>query len=101
MSLRDHLLTDKKKQQPKKKAKKRPSKSAMFDPKKFHPDSYGLMFNEDINEASSAMALDRFDELYDVMKTDTKDKLKEAGIKTQKEAAKIFQQAIKLLKGLK
>jgi hypothetical protein len=35
-----------------------------------------------------------------LMKTDALDKLKEAGMKTQKEAAKIFQQAISLLKGL-
>ena len=53
-------------------------------------------------EASASQALDRGNELHDLlMKSDALDKLKEAGMRTQKEAAKIFMQAIKLLKGLK
>jgi hypothetical protein len=60
------------------------------------------IYKKYIKESSSAMAIDKFDELHDVlMKSDAKERLKEAGMRTQKEAAKIFQQAIKLLKGLK
>lgn len=55
-----------------------------------------------LTEASAAQALDRGNELHDLlMNSDALKKLKEAGMKTQKEAAKIFMQAIKLLKGLK
>ena len=52
-------------------------------------------------EVSASQALDRGNELHDLlMKSDALEKLKEAGMKTQKEASKIFQQCIKLLKGL-
>ena len=55
-----------------------------------------------LSEASSSMAMDKFDELHDLlMKNDAKEKLKDAGMKIQKQAAKTFQQAISLLKGLK
>ena len=55
-----------------------------------------------LTEASASQALDRGNELHDLlMKSDALNKLKEARMKTQKEAAKIFIQAIKLLKGLK
>jgi hypothetical protein len=55
-----------------------------------------------LSEASASQAVDRGNELHNLlMKDDTLDKLKEAGMKTQKEAAKVFQQCIKLLKGLK
>jgi len=55
-----------------------------------------------IEESSANVAIDKFDELHDIlMKSDAKDKLKEAHMRTKKEAAKIFQQAIQLLRGLK
>ena len=55
-----------------------------------------------IKESSSAMAIDRGKELHKLLMNDrTLENLEEAGMKTKKEAAKIFQQAIKLLKGLK
>jgi hypothetical protein len=55
-----------------------------------------------LNEASASQAMDRANELHNIlMKKDNLDKLKDAGMKVQKEAAKIFQQAISLLKGLK
>lgn len=55
-----------------------------------------------LKEASSAAAIDKFDELHDLITdTNAKNKLKDAGMRTQKEAAKLFQQAIRLLKGLK
>ncbi len=54
-----------------------------------------------LKEASSAEAIDRFDELYNLLGQTNKEILKDAHMKTKKEAAKIFQQAIKLLKGLK
>jgi hypothetical protein len=61
-----------------------------------------IKFEDFITEASANVAVDKFDELHDIlMKTDAKDKLKDAHMKTKKEAARIFQQAIKLLKGLK
>lgn len=61
-----------------------------------------MKLNKYISESSSAMALDRGKELHTIlMKSDTLNKLEDAGMKTKKEAAKIFQQAIKLLKGLK
>ena len=54
-----------------------------------------------LEEASSAQAMDRGNELHVLlMKSDALDKLKSASMKTQKEAAKIFQQAISLIKGL-
>lgn len=60
-----------------------------------------MKFKQHLDEASAAQAVDRGNELHNLlMKTDVLDKLKEAGIKTQKEAAKIFQQAISLLRGL-
>jgi hypothetical protein len=55
-----------------------------------------------LNEASSSDALPRYNELVMIMKSgELAGKLKDAHMKTQKEAAKIFQQAISLLKGLK
>ena len=54
-----------------------------------------------LSEASASQAIDRGNELHDLLMKDALDKLQDAGMKTQKEAAKIFQQAIKLLKGLK
>ena len=58
--------------------------------------------SEFLNEASASQAVDRGEELHDLlMNTDLLEKLKDAHMKTQKEAAKIFQQCIKLLKGLK
>jgi len=55
-----------------------------------------------LNEASAAQALERGKELHDLlMNTDSLENLKGAHMKTQKEAAKIFQQAINILKGLK
>lgn len=55
-----------------------------------------------INEASASQAIDRAEELHDIlMNSDALENLKDAGMKTKKEAAKIFSQAIKLLKGLK
>jgi hypothetical protein len=60
-----------------------------------------MKFKQHLDEASAAQAVDRGNELHNLlMKTEILDKLKEAGMKTQKEAAKIFQQAISLLKGL-
>ena len=53
-----------------------------------------------IKESSSAMAIDRGKELNRLLNNKL-DVLEDAGMKTKKEAAKIFQQAIKLLKGLK
>lgn len=61
-----------------------------------------MRFKDHLNEASAAQAVDRGNELHNLlMKTDALDKLKDAHMKTKKEAAKIFQQAINLLKGLK
>ena len=61
-----------------------------------------MRFKDHIDEASANVAVDKFDELHDIlMDSDAKEKLKEAHMKTKKEAAKIFQQAIKLLRGLK
>ena len=54
-----------------------------------------------LTEASASQAIDRGNELHDLLMKDALDKLQDAGMKTQKEAAKIFQQCIKLLKGLK
>lgn len=55
-----------------------------------------------LTEASASQAFDRGEELHDLlMNSDALKNLKEAGMKTQKEAAKIFMQAIKLLRGLK
>lgn len=53
-----------------------------------------------LEESSSAQALDRGKELSLLMGEDTLEKLKDASMKTQKQAAKIFQQAISLIKGL-
>jgi hypothetical protein len=54
-----------------------------------------------LKEASASQAMDRGNELHDLlMNTDALKNLKDATMKTQKEAAKIFQQVIKLLKGL-
>lgn len=61
-----------------------------------------MKLKEYLEEASANVAIDKFDELHDIlMKSDAKSKLKEAHMRTKKEAAKIFQQAIQLLKGLK
>lgn len=61
-----------------------------------------MRFKDHIDEASANVAVDKFDELHDIiMNSEAKDKLKEAHMRTKKEAAKIFQQAIKLLNGLK
>lgn len=55
-----------------------------------------------LGESSSAFAVERFNELHKLlMDENVSDKLEQAGMKTKKEAAKIFQQAISLLKGLK
>ena len=55
-----------------------------------------------LNEASASQAIDRGEELHKIlMDTDALEKLKDAHMKIQKEAAKVFQQAINLLKGLK
>ncbi len=52
-----------------------------------------------LTEASAAQALDRGNELHDLlMNSDALKKLKEAGMKTQKKRQN-FMQAIKLLKG--
>ncbi len=59
-----------------------------------------MKFKKHITE-SSAMALDRGKELHDLLTKEVLDNLKDAGMKTKKEASKIFQQAIKLLRGLK
>jgi hypothetical protein len=54
-----------------------------------------------INEASASQAIDRANMLHDIlMKGDSIEKLKDAGMKVQKEASKVFQQAINILKGL-
>jgi hypothetical protein len=61
-----------------------------------------VRFKEHIDEASAAQAVERATELHNLlMKTDALDNLKDAHMKIKKEAAKIFQQAINLLKGLK
>ena len=61
-----------------------------------------MSFKEYMNEASASQAIDRAKELHNLlMSTDSIDKLKDAGMKIQKEAAKVFQQAISLMKGLK
>lgn len=61
-----------------------------------------MRLKQHLDEASSAQAVTRFDELHDLlMNSDKKDKLKDAHMKVQKEAAKVFQQAINLLRGLK
>ena len=55
-----------------------------------------------LDEASSSQAVPRFHELHDIlMGSNPVEKLQTAPMKIQKEAAKIFQQAISLLKGLK
>jgi len=61
-----------------------------------------MRFKEHLDEASAAQAVDRGNELHKIlMDTDVLKKLEDAHMKVQKEAAKIFQQAIQLLKGLK
>jgi hypothetical protein len=52
-----------------------------------------------LTEASSGQAFERAKELSNLLAGDM-EVLKTAHMKTQKEAAKIFQQAINLLKGL-
>ncbi len=60
-----------------------------------------MNLKEYLKESSASQALDRGNELHDLlMNSDALENLKKAGMKTQKEAAKIFQQVIKLLKGL-
>ncbi len=55
-----------------------------------------------LNEASAFQAIERGKELHDLlMNSDSLENLKSAHMKTQKEAAKVFQQAISILKGLK
>lgn len=57
-----------------------------------------------LKEASSAEAVGRFNELSKLLsgaeKLENRGKLEDAHMKTKKQAAKIFQQAIQLLKGL-
>lgn len=53
-----------------------------------------------LNEASAAQAAERFHKLKDLLNTTDLDSLEAAGMKTQKEAAKLFQQLIKLIQGL-
>ena len=53
-----------------------------------------------LKEASANQAFDRAKELSGLLSGNI-ESLKDAHMKTQKEAAKIFQQAINLLKGLK
>lgn len=61
-----------------------------------------MRFKDHLDEASAAQAADRGKELHKLlMDTDALDKLEDAHMKVKKEAAKIFQQAINLLKGLK
>lgn len=63
-----------------------------------------LIENENkLYEASANQAIERMEILHDIIMNtdDIKEKIKDSGMKTQKEAAKIFQQAISLLKGLK
>jgi hypothetical protein len=61
-----------------------------------------MRFKEHLDEASAAQAVDRGKELHDLlMKEDSLERLADAHMKVKKEAAKVFQQAINLLKGLK
>ena len=60
-----------------------------------------MKFKEHLDEASASQAIEREKTLHNLlMDTDAIEKLKDAHMKTQKEAAKIFQQAINLIKGL-
>ena len=60
------------------------------------------IYEKTIVEASAAQAVDRASQLHDIlMKKDTMEKLEGAHMKVKKEAAKVFQQAIALLNGLK
>jgi len=59
-----------------------------------------MKLKQHLDEASASQALERGNELHNLLMKDALNKLKDAGMKTQKEAAKIFQQAINLLKGL-
>jgi len=60
-----------------------------------------MRLKQHLDEASSSQAVTRYDELHDLlMNADKKNKLKDAQMKVQKEAAKVFQQAINLLRGL-
>lgn len=56
---------------------------------------------KDILEASSSDAIPRMEELSGLLGPDFADKLDKADMKVKKQAAKIFQQAIALVKGLK
>ena len=61
-----------------------------------------MRFKEHLQEASAAQAVDRASQLHDIlMKKETLEKLDNAHMKVKKEAAKVFQQAISLLSGLK
>ena len=61
-----------------------------------------MKFKEHLDEASAAQAIERAKQLSDLlMNTATIDKLQDAHMKTQKEASKIFQQGINLIRGLK
>jgi hypothetical protein len=61
-----------------------------------------MRFKTHLDEASATQAVDRGNELHKIlMDSDALKKLEDAHMKVQKEAAKIFQQAIQLLKGLK
>jgi hypothetical protein len=60
-----------------------------------------MKFEKYIGEASASQAVDRGNELHDLlMNSDILEKLKDAGMKTQKEASRLFQQTIQLLRGL-
>ena len=57
--------------------------------------------DERLDESSASQAIERGNELHKMlMDTDALEKLKVAGMKTKKEAAKVFQQALNILKGL-
>lgn len=65
------------------------------------------LVNKYLEEASSMQSTYRYNELLDLLMQkdsmghiDGLNKLKDASMKTQKQAAKIFQQAISLIKGL-
>jgi len=61
-----------------------------------------MRFKEHLDEASAAQAVDRGEELHKLlMDKNALEKLEDAHMKVKKEAAKVFQQAINILKGLK
>jgi len=60
-----------------------------------------MKFKEHLEEASASQAVERGKILQNLLDTDAIDKLKDVHMKIQKEASKIFQQAINLIRGLK